>query len=261
MANPQRENGYTAIANEILEALARIDIPGEARRVLDVIMRKTYGFNKKEDVISYSQLAYFTGLSRRNAIRAVQSLVLMNLISVKKDTTNSYSINKDFETWKPVSKKTLGVVSKSTLSSVKTDQKLVSRLTHTKETITKESITKEIIKQPQAANAVFKDVKEVLDSVYNQGFNIYQLINKFKKDAGWDKEQSIPDEVLLKLCHQYQKDKARISQPYPWFIRVLKAESSAYFAKRSIEESNQFKSRGAQRLGDILNQIQHHAYR
>lgn len=33
MANPQCENGYTRIANEILEALSKIRIPGEARRL------------------------------------------------------------------------------------------------------------------------------------------------------------------------------------------------------------------------------------
>ena len=47
MANPQKENGYTSIANDIVEALAGIRIPGEARQCLDVILRKTYGWNKK----------------------------------------------------------------------------------------------------------------------------------------------------------------------------------------------------------------------
>ena len=38
MANPQTENGYTKIANEIMEALAHIRIPGEAMQVLLVIL-------------------------------------------------------------------------------------------------------------------------------------------------------------------------------------------------------------------------------
>ena len=60
MANPQKENGYTAIANEIMEALCRHRIPGEDRQVLDVIFRKTYGFNKIEDYISLSQFVDMT---------------------------------------------------------------------------------------------------------------------------------------------------------------------------------------------------------
>ena len=50
MVSPQWENGYTKIANEILESLARIRINGEARQVLDVIIRKTYGYGKKTEI-------------------------------------------------------------------------------------------------------------------------------------------------------------------------------------------------------------------
>jgi len=37
MANPQLVDGYTRIDNALLDALARIRIPGEARQVFDVI--------------------------------------------------------------------------------------------------------------------------------------------------------------------------------------------------------------------------------
>ena len=46
MANPQKENGYIMIANEIMEALAKYRIPGEQRQCLDVILRKTYGYDR-----------------------------------------------------------------------------------------------------------------------------------------------------------------------------------------------------------------------
>jgi len=62
MAEPQKENGYTPIANEIMEALCRIRIPGEERQVLDCILRKTYGWNKCEDAISLTQFMEMTGL-------------------------------------------------------------------------------------------------------------------------------------------------------------------------------------------------------
>lgn len=56
MANPQCENGFTKIANELMEALAKIRIPGEARQVLDVIFRQTYGWNKKRIKSPYRSL-------------------------------------------------------------------------------------------------------------------------------------------------------------------------------------------------------------
>ena len=55
MANPQAENGHTDIANEIVEALARTRISGTETQLLWVIFRKTYGWHKKEDEISYER--------------------------------------------------------------------------------------------------------------------------------------------------------------------------------------------------------------
>lgn len=119
---------------------------------------------------------------------------------------------------------------------------------------------KEIVnKQAEPACAVSSKTKELLDSVYNEGFNIYQLINKFKKDAKWRKDENIPDEVLIKICEQYRKDKDRIREPYPWFIKVLKMESSAYFARANVEQGKKFKKEGIGKMADILKQIQEQA--
>ena len=108
MASPQHEDGYTRIANEIMEALARFRIPGEARQMLDVIIRKTYGFNKIKDRISTSQLMAATGLRRGLIHRVRKRLLLSNLITVYKNVDSqilSYSFQKDYEKWKVYTKK------------------------------------------------------------------------------------------------------------------------------------------------------------
>jgi len=105
-ARPQLENGHLRIANELIEALARIRVPGEARQVFDAIIRKTYGFNKKTDRIALSQLSLATGLKRPTVCKAVRKLLDMNLITKKGNgTVVSYGINKDFDTWKPLPKR------------------------------------------------------------------------------------------------------------------------------------------------------------
>lgn len=116
MANPQCENGFTRISNELLEALARIRIPGEARQVLDVILRKTYGFGKKEDAISLSQFCGATGILKPNVCASLNHLKKMNLI-IQKDNAvaNVYSINKDYTSWRPLSKKITGLSKKITI--------------------------------------------------------------------------------------------------------------------------------------------------
>jgi len=114
MANPQKENGHVRIANDVLDALIRTRINGEARQVLDFIIRKTWGFGKKSDAISISQFAIATGLKRQSVSRALRALIQMNLIGKKYAETGSekaalspseWLFNKDYDTWKPAAKK------------------------------------------------------------------------------------------------------------------------------------------------------------
>lgn len=141
MANPQLENGYIMIATTIYEALVKIRIPGEARQVLDLIIRKTYGFHKGEDIISVSQFAVATGLKRPSVIRAIKRLLEMNLISKK--ANNSYSLQKNFDIWKPLAKK-LTVSQKANGVSVKAKKSLAKKLP-TKDISTKDTSTKDTV--------------------------------------------------------------------------------------------------------------------
>jgi len=136
MANPQVEDGYCKIANKIMEALSHTRIPGEARQILDVIIRKTYGWNKKEDMISHSQFAEITGLSRGNVYRGLNKLKQMNLIVLVPSKARAgsciYSINKDFDTWKRLPSKTQVPSKKKQLPS-KVKAKLPSKTQVTKD--------------------------------------------------------------------------------------------------------------------------------
>jgi phage replication O-like protein O len=105
--SPQLEDGYVKIANELWDALCKTRIPGECRQVLDCIIRKTFGWNKKEDRISYSQMARMTGLKRENVIRAIKRLVQMKIVLKNNDSrVNSYMLNKNHGNWEESSIKT-----------------------------------------------------------------------------------------------------------------------------------------------------------
>lgn len=146
MSSPQLENGYTKIANEILDALIKFRVPGEQMQCLLLILRKTYGFNKKEDVISNSQFVSETGLNKSNVCRAIKHLTLKNIV-IKKDNSvvksdnvvvksdnsgaASYCFNKDYHGWKRILEKK--VVVKSDFVVVKSDNGLLSKVTDTKE--------------------------------------------------------------------------------------------------------------------------------
>jgi len=140
------KDGYCKIANELMGALGRIRIPGEANQILNVIIRQTYGWNKKKDQISLSQFVEKTGIKKPNVRRAIKTLQGMNLIIVgrialskkimsviEKDNADipSYGINKDYETWKPLSKK---------ITVIEKDNRSLSKKIPTKDTITKDKV-------------------------------------------------------------------------------------------------------------------------
>lgn len=79
--NPQVEDGYTRIANELFEAMMRAPLIGAEHRVLMGIIRLTYGYNRKVDAISVSQIMGATGVPRRTVIRAMHNLIRKNIIT------------------------------------------------------------------------------------------------------------------------------------------------------------------------------------
>jgi len=191
MSNPQCENGYTKIANELLSALCRIRINGEATQILYVIFRKTYGYNKKRDRISLSQFCLLTGLKKPNVCRAIKKLIAMKLI-IKIDNTKGeiYLIQKDFDQWKPLSKKI--TLSKKIMGVIKKDNASLSKKIHTKDNTTKDNITKEIISKeitygnPQI-NECISFLKEKLGgspdgSIAENRRFCKLLLNRLKKD-------------------------------------------------------------------------------
>ncbi len=102
MANPQLENGYTKIANEIVEALCGINLSPYESRVLWFLFRKTYGWNKKADRVPLSQFAKGIGLDRRLVHRTIERVLAKNMI-VRTGSRQrpSYGFQKDYEKWNP----------------------------------------------------------------------------------------------------------------------------------------------------------------
>lgn len=103
MANPQLENGYMKLAVEIMEALAHYRIKGNAWQCLCVILRKTYGWDKKDDHIGYEQFMKATGFSKSNLKENLKWLEDRNIIIIDKKFNKKgfmYTFNKNYETWK-----------------------------------------------------------------------------------------------------------------------------------------------------------------
>jgi len=140
MANPQKENGFTAIANEILEKLVNIPLLGSEFQVILFILRKTYGFQKKSDVISLTQFEKWTGVSRPTVVKTIKNLVLRKMV-VKDALLGdkiSFSFNKNYEDWLVKPAKLVKHRDRSSLARLTKSSK--ARLTHKRnKEITKET--------------------------------------------------------------------------------------------------------------------------
>lgn len=108
MASPQKENGYTPIANEIMEALCQINLSAYETRILLFILRKTYGWHKKEDRISLSQFSKVLHIAIPHICRTLKRLVKRKIITqIGNGYYVSYLFQKDYEKWKSLPKQAI----------------------------------------------------------------------------------------------------------------------------------------------------------
>jgi len=188
MASPQKENGFIPIATEVFEALCGIRISGEARQCLDVIIRKTYGFQKKEDKISLSQFCLLAKMPKQEVCRSLRKLAKMNLIIVKKanDNITLYRFNKDFDDWKPLAKKpkVINSLAKMPITIGKNAKASLAKMPHTIDTTTIDTLTIDNIAE-QAPLEVIPDLLK--DS--QKHIQIIGLFARAKKIDFSDREQ------------------------------------------------------------------------
>lgn len=89
-------DGYTRIANELLEAVMAADLTARQLKVVMAVIRKTYGFGKKFDRVSNTQIAAMTGIHHTHVCKAKNEMISMNII-----ITNGLAvgINKVISDW------------------------------------------------------------------------------------------------------------------------------------------------------------------
>ncbi len=97
------QNGFTRIANEILETLAITNLNGTQRRILDVVFRQTYGYQRKEHELSISFIAKATNIHKKQIQRELSNLIKMKIVTVIREATFGKSriikFNKNYNEW------------------------------------------------------------------------------------------------------------------------------------------------------------------
>lgn len=104
MANPQKENGFTSIANEILDEIALRKFNGTQFRIITVVWRYTYGFQRKSHEFSLNFLVENTGLSKDSIKRELKALITKKVLWIVKEAdfnnARQLAFNKNYDEWK-----------------------------------------------------------------------------------------------------------------------------------------------------------------
>lgn len=200
MDNPQVENGHTDIANELMEQFAKLHLSGNEWMLLMVVLRKTWGWHKKEDSISLSQFQKSTGLSRPAVSKSLSKLVAKSvLVANKQNFIVVYSVNKHYSDWTSSKIATSSIsrtmVAKSVLVAKKSQlvakqlPKLVAKQLPTKE-------NKEITKENR-----YMEISSITENDFMEISQKYQVPVSFVRSKYDDMEiwaGSMPDNKKIK---------------------------------------------------------------
>jgi len=202
---PQVEDGYTRIANGIIEDLVKINLSSYQTRVLLFIFRKTYGYGKREDWISVSQIVTCTGILKSHVSRAKSELLKRHLVT---SNGNKISFQKDSSQWRELPKQV--TVTNSGQKVTNSGQKLPVQ-GHTKETIQKK-LTKEIYSKHTCNKllGLFKDINPSYENLFvnkSERKSMDSLVSKYGEEKMYN--------LIINLQSIVERPYApRITTPY-----------------------------------------------
>lgn len=165
---------YTQIPNVIMDYWGSVLTPAEFK-VLIFICRKTFGFQKKSDKISLSQIMKANKLSDRGALNCIETLEKKyKLLKVKRkkkpgrNDMNTYSL----------------VISDEVITAEKENKKRVNSVpekgelsSYTKETLTKETLLKRTKKKKNTKQnthcSSFQEIKKLMPEVSDGALNFW----------------------------------------------------------------------------------------
>lgn len=179
MASPQKENGYTSIANELLEQIYRRRFSASQLKILLLVIRFTYGFNRKTAALSNTFIAAGTGIHEITVSKEVGTLLRDNVLKLHKKPTFHNSrvigINKDYESWR----------NHLELAEALSVSEIFDRVSETGETELADTLTK----KENLTNTTVKKEKEKTASPKTDEKK-YDEYGRELNEAGWPKYDS-----------------------------------------------------------------------
>lgn len=180
------DDGYTRIANELLEAVMSADLTARQLKIVLAVIRKTYGFGKKLDRITNTQIAAMTGIHHTHVCTAKNEMIAMNILI---SSGNQIGVNKVVSEWNSCISQVSETLAKSANKSLakSANEHSPSQL-NTKETITKEKKENKNTMSEQVQTACEKASKpankyQEIDQAFESVFWSAGMVKKGKQKA------------------------------------------------------------------------------
>lgn len=230
MKSPQKENGYTPIANEILEVISKCKLNGTQFRILTVVWRYTYGFSRKEHELGVNFLVNATGISKRQIQKELNELMSSKiLIEVRPASFNStriISFNKNYDEWK---------LDTSTPNKQQVNEKggdeqkdtSTGELLNTSTGDKKDTSTGELLDtQERNIKTIYKtnikqEEEEAKKNVVEYYESVFGMLNTFQMTKIWEWAEDFKNDQVIKMAI----DETALKNPryhFNYFENVLK---------------------------------------
>jgi phage replication O-like protein O len=224
--SPQLENGYLRLSNELNQALCRAHLSANELAVVLAIVAKTYGFNKKTDDVSASQLGEYCDIARNHVTEVLRSLESKNIITKRPGRYGCIiGIQKDYSQWalkgkrqaKKEASPKLGLVAEVVRNSDEASPKLGQEIVRTSDTQKTTSKDNQQKTKNICATQALRDSFERFYSVYPKKRNRKDAEKAFAKlNPDADQLQAILDGLArCKLSDQWN-DPQFIPYPASW---------------------------------------------
>jgi len=177
MANVQIENGYTKIANELMEVVMLQKFNGSQFKLILTIWRYTYGFNRKSHEFSLTFLSKATNIHKQQVKNELDRLIEDKIIVVVENSTftksRKLSFNKDYSQWfnlQSVKEHTVSELPYTTVSEL--PYTTVSELPYT-------TVSESTYQERKVKESIKESIKETHKQVYEDTSIYFQLAKYF----------------------------------------------------------------------------------
>lgn len=245
MTNPQLEDGYTRVANAILEGMA-VMLPGP-EGVLMAVIRETYGFRTTQCEISHQRMCHLTGIPYKNIFRSIASAWKKKYIAINGITFTSEgkitltSEGRQYPAYS-VNKRYLGSKSPSQVKVIQSPSQvkvitLTSEDTPIKE-IYKETTTPEVLKK-KASKKPKIELPKWLD------LNVWNEFKKFRQSG----KGKFTDYAQKLAIGKLEKFRAAGNDPNEVLNQsILNQWTGLYEIKKEIREGEKVKQNANKKL-------------